>query len=65
MEKACHEKPVAAACTDTLKAKFVFEHVNATHHLCKALPEEKCSSSPNAFVSMELCEKTCHHDDHH
>lgn len=62
---SCHAKAEPVDCSDSIKNRFVFEHLNATHHTCKELSDQKCSSSKNAFESLALCEKSCHHDDHH
>jgi hypothetical protein len=62
--KNCHLPPMSVDCSDSVKSKFIFKHVNDTHHECSLLSDNKCSSSLNAFETLEACEKTCHHDNH-
>ena len=61
----CHQAPVSIDCSETVKRKYVFKHLNNTHHECFLLEDSKCSSSPNSFETLAECEKECHHDNHH
>lgn len=63
--KMCHEEAKPTNCTEIIKNRWIFMHSNSTHHECALLSDNLCSSSDNAFENQELCEKACHHDDHH
>lgn len=61
----CHQEPMLVDCSETMKGKYIFKHLNATHHQCTMLESNKCSSSTNSFETIEKCETICHHDNHH
>lgn len=60
----CHKAPVIIECTETIKNRYIFKHLNSTHHQCTLIDDSKCSSSENSFDSIEQCEEQCHHDKH-
>lgn len=60
----CHQELKLVDCSESVKGTWIFKHTNSTHHECVQIENGKCSSSSNAFETEQLCEKTCHHDDH-